>query len=143
MRVCKFGPPQDEVCVVDSLDRFGMTMSSDHSRLRSLRANARRRYVKMAEDVEHSSHTPLPNPRIKSGAGSPPQGGREPAEQAAREAAEPETIETAQSGEPATSETPLTARVRALYEDSVVPVAAIARLAGVTERAVYKWAKKF
>jgi hypothetical protein len=120
-----------------------MTMSGDQSRVGSLRADARRRYVEMAEDVEHSAHTPLPNPRITSGAGSPPQGGREPAEQAARGEAEQEASETARSGEPATIETPLTARVRALYEDSVVPVAAIARLAGVTERAVYKWAKKF
>ena len=36
----------------------------------------------------------------------------------------------------------LTARVRALYEDSVVPVREIARLAGVTERTIYKYAHK-
>lgn len=39
-------------------------------------------------------------------------------------------------------ETALTARVRKLYEDSVVPVREIARIAGVTERTVYKYAKK-
>lgn len=37
---------------------------------------------------------------------------------------------------------PLTARVRALYEDSVVPVREIARLAGVTERTLYKYVQK-
>jgi hypothetical protein len=39
-------------------------------------------------------------------------------------------------------ETQLTARVRKLYEESAVPVAAIARIAGVTERTVYKYARK-
>jgi hypothetical protein len=34
--------------------------------------------------------------------------------------------------------TPLTRRARALYEDSVVPVREIARLAGVSERTLYK-----
>ena len=33
--------------------------------------------------------------------------------------------------------------MRALYEDSVVPVAEIARLVGVTERTLYKWVAKF
>ncbi len=36
----------------------------------------------------------------------------------------------------------LTERVRALYEESVVPVREIARLAGVTERMIYKYARK-
>ena len=36
----------------------------------------------------------------------------------------------------------LTAQVRALYEGSAVPVAEIARLAGVTERTIYKYARK-
>jgi hypothetical protein len=36
----------------------------------------------------------------------------------------------------------LTERVRALYENTVVPVAEIARLAGVTERTIYKYARK-
>jgi hypothetical protein len=36
----------------------------------------------------------------------------------------------------------LTERVRALYEHSAVPVAEIARLAGVTERTIYKYAAK-
>ena len=35
-------------------------------------------------------------------------------------------------------ETPLTAQARALYEDTVVPVREIARLAGVSERTLYK-----
>jgi len=36
----------------------------------------------------------------------------------------------------------LTAQARALYEGSAVPVAEIARLAGVTERTIYKYARK-
>jgi predicted transcriptional regulator len=36
----------------------------------------------------------------------------------------------------------LTERARALYEDSAVPVREIARLAGVTERTIYKYAAK-
>ncbi len=38
--------------------------------------------------------------------------------------------------------TDLTARARALYEGSAVPVRAIARLAGVSERTLYKYAAK-
>ena len=53
-----------------------------------------------------------------------PQGGREQA---------------AASGEGVRS---LTDRVRALYEDSVVPVREIAALAGVTERTLYKYVAK-
>jgi AcrR family transcriptional regulator len=36
-------------------------------------------------------------------------------------------------------ELPLTARVRALYEDSAVPVREIAQIAGVSERTLYKY----
>ena len=36
----------------------------------------------------------------------------------------------------------LTEKARALYEDSAVPVREIARLAGVTERTIYKYARK-
>jgi hypothetical protein len=36
----------------------------------------------------------------------------------------------------------LTERVRVLYEETVVPVREIARLAGVTERTIYKYARK-
>ncbi len=36
----------------------------------------------------------------------------------------------------------VTEKVRALYEHSVVPVAEIARVAGVTERTIYKYAQK-
>ena len=38
--------------------------------------------------------------------------------------------------------TPLTQQVRALYEDSAVPVAEIARLAGVHQRTLYKYVRK-
>ena len=39
-------------------------------------------------------------------------------------------------------DTPLTMQVRALYEDTVVPVREIARLAGVTERTLYKYVQR-
>jgi hypothetical protein len=38
--------------------------------------------------------------------------------------------------------TALTRKLRALYEDSVVPVAELARLAGVTERTLYKYVQR-
>ena len=47
----------------------------------------------------------------------------------------------AAEGTPATA-TPLTQRVRALYEDSIVPVRAIAQLAGVSERTIYKYVQR-
>jgi predicted transcriptional regulator len=95
----------------------------------SVRARAREIYGEMAagEGVTSSSvvpSTPLPNP--------PPQGGREQTEQAAR--AEPHS--------PAPTAPDLTARARALYETSAVPVREIARLCGVTERTIYKYAAK-
>ncbi len=40
------------------------------------------------------------------------------------------------------AEPSLTAKARALYEDSAVPVAEIARLCGVTERTIYKYAAR-
>jgi hypothetical protein len=43
---------------------------------------------------------------------------------------------------PTPGEEDLTARVRALYEDSAVPVAKIASIAGVSERTIYKYAAK-
>jgi hypothetical protein len=62
----------------------------------------------------------------------------------------PESFNVANAGiaavvpdRPAQAEfTSLTARVRALYENSVVPVREIARLAGVTERTLYKYAER-
>ncbi len=60
--------------------------------------------------------TPLPNP--------PPQGGREPTERASP------------------VEPSLTEKVRALYEKSAVPVREIARIAGVTERTLYRYVEK-
>ena len=43
---------------------------------------------------------------------------------------------------PAMTELSLTERVRALYEDGLVPVGDIARLVGVTERTLYKYAAR-
>ncbi len=43
---------------------------------------------------------------------------------------------------PETKQTALTRRARRLYEETAVPVAEIARLCGVTERTLYKYARK-
>jgi hypothetical protein len=88
------------------------------TRRSSARAQAQEIYRAMA--IKEASlgarlDTPLPNP--------PPQGGREQAVQGGREQ-------------------DLTARVRALYEGSAVPVREIANLAGITERTLYKYAAK-
>ncbi|MDP1604988.1 MAG: hypothetical protein Q8M03_17195, partial [Legionella sp.] len=84
----------------------------------SVRARAREIYGEMAGEAITSSAlpgTPTPNPS--------PQGGGEQKEAAG---AEPS----------------LTARVRALYEKSAVPVREIAAIAGVTERTIYKYVAK-
>lgn len=44
--------------------------------------------------------------------------------------------------DPIETQPDLTARVRALYEESAVPVREIARLCGVTERTIYKYVQK-
>jgi len=93
----------------------------------SLRAQAQRVFRAAAERADTLKDTPLPNP--------PPQGGREPAVRA-------EGKENQQARVESENLTPLTRQVRALYEDSVVPVAEIARLAGVHERTLYKYAEK-
>ena len=102
----------------------------------SLRAAARARYREKGEKENlvadsESRTTPLPGP--------PPQGGRE---QAATETEVlPERdVEAVRSSRAV--DTPLTAQARALYEDSVVPVREIARLAGVSERTLYKYVQK-
>ena len=74
-------------------------------RIRSLRADARRRYVAVARAQDLG---------------------------AAEASASADT----------SADTPLTTRVRTLYEDTIVPVAEIARLAGVTERTIYKYAQR-
>jgi hypothetical protein len=86
------------------------------TRRSSVRAQAQEIYREKAARADANAATPLPNP--------PPQGGRERAE----------------NGEGAAPD--LTARVRALYEMSAVPVREIAALCGVAERTVYKYAAK-
>ena len=68
-----------------------------------------------------------------SGAASPPQPDPLPRR-------EREKSKSAGEGENASES--LTARVRALYENSVVPVREIARLAGVSERTLYKYVRR-
>ncbi len=103
----------------------------------SLRAQARALFGEAAVQADATSElaaTPLPNP--------PPQGGREQTELAARVAAELRAPHSELATADASSSLSLTERVRALYEDSVVPVREIARLAGVTERTIYKCAHR-
>jgi hypothetical protein len=109
----------------------------------SVRARAREIYREMAEkaspresasEAARTGVTPLPDPPPHSspdgerplayGGREKKEGGRGQAEQAV--AAQPS----------------LTARARALYEDSAVPVREIARLCGVTERTIYKYVAK-
>ena len=78
-----------------------------------MRAQARRIYCDSKQANE--ARTPTPDPS--------PQGGGEQAEAGGGEIS-------------------LTARARALYENSAVPVAEIARLCGVSERTIYKYAAK-
>lgn len=82
------------------------------TRRMSQRARAQEIFREMAEADSISAITPTPDPS--------PQGG----------------------GESESAELTLTARVRALYENSAVPVREIARLAGITERTLYKYARK-
>ena len=105
----------------------------------SLRAQAREHYKEAAARTDststsESANTPLPNP--------PPQGGREQTGLAARVAPELRAPHSECATADASPSLSLTERVRALYEDSVVPVREIARLAGVTERTIYKYAHK-
>jgi hypothetical protein len=89
------------------------------TRRQSMRAQAQEIYREMAEEAASSqiaTPSPLPNPPPQAGEGRVNAGGGEQQD--------------------------LTARVRALYENSAVPVAEIARLAGVTERTLYKYAQK-
>ncbi len=84
----------------------------------SVRAAAREIYGELAK-----GHPP-----------SPRSGGQGPAPQEAA----PDTSPRQGEGEKGD----LTARVRALYEGSAVPVREIARLAGVSERTIYKYVAK-
>ena len=91
------------------------------TRRSSLRAQAREIYREMA--AARSTPTPDPSPSLdfpKSDKSNFGGGGEK-------------SGLTAQN---------LTEKVRALYEHSAVPVAEIARLAGITERTIYKYAAK-
>jgi len=92
---------------------------------RSERAEAQPLYREMIGEggANTTSQTPLPNP--------PPQGGREQAVPA----------EGQLSAAPVVAPD-LMVQVRALYEDSAVPVREIARRAGVSERTLYKYTRK-
>jgi hypothetical protein len=116
-------------------------------RERSLRAQARVRYCETREEgareraPKKSPHParkarhPLPaKGRLRpSSTGYAGEGKKEPASRA----------RVADGGETGRgNEQDLTAQARALYEESVVPVAEIARLCGVSERTIYKYVQK-
>jgi len=91
----------------------------------SVRAAARENYVAMAAAQAAEATTPLPNP---------------PRHSESRTRVDPSAVGGGDDSH--STEPDLTARVRALYEDSAVPVVEIARLCGVTERTIYKHAAK-
>jgi hypothetical protein len=103
-------------------------MSSRH-RSTSLRASARGRYLELAASKgspgQMKKDDPLPDP--------PPFRGRE------GESVNGEREKKEGGGENKES---LMQQVRRLYEDGVVPVREIARLAGITERTLYKYIAK-
>jgi len=101
------------------------------TRRSSQRALAQEIYRRMVEERAKRDDAPsLTLPRER---------GREQAVLDRGEQAVPGEGEQAAVGGGAAS---LTEKVRALYEHSAVPVAEIARLAGVTERTIYKYAAK-
>jgi helix-turn-helix resolvase-like protein len=104
----------------------------------SLRAQAQRVYRKKSEAAA-SAAAPTPDRGFPSRAardgGGEQQAGGVDGEQAALAA-----DEARDRGEEQVTE--LTRQVRALYEAGVVPVAEIARLAGVAERTLYRYVEK-
>jgi hypothetical protein len=88
------------------------------TRRMSQRARAQEIYREMAAEANAATPTPTPDP--------------------SRHPPSPNGLRRASGG----GEKDLTARVRALYENSAVPVREVARLAGVTERTLYKYAQK-
>jgi hypothetical protein len=87
------------------------------TRRSSVRAQARRNYCELAgksSGQQASAPTPDPSPRAAS----------------------------ARRGGEQKVETKLTKRIRALYEDSAVPVREIAAIAGVSERTLYTYVEK-
>jgi AcrR family transcriptional regulator len=91
--------------------------------------------------------SPLPDPPPQAGEGSREGGGdRKEVGGIARESAGEAREHGISAREGDSNErsklTPLTERVRTLYEESVVPVREIARIAGVTERTIYRYVHK-
>ena len=116
----------------------------------SLRAAARARYRQAAQGhaavPEQSAITPLPGAAPQEPALGArlraPGGGRG---QTVSAAATLPSIDgdRGKTVDPQIAvDTPLTTQARALYEDSVVPVREIARLAGVSERTLYRYVEK-
>lgn len=118
----------------------------------SVRAQARERYCELAGEkgaLRSATATPqaaaTPDPPSRRFGGQAPN----PSPQPKSDLSDFGRLQHPNSGEPEFGwggEQPaapdLTARVRALYEDTAVPVREIARLIGVTERTVYGYARK-
>lgn len=82
------------------------------------------------EGLEERAPTPDPSPRLADACGGGEKQGSGGGD-------------SAEIGEEQQAQAPsLMARVQSLYEDSAVPVREIARLCGVTERTLYKYARK-
>src|SRR5689334_8603488 len=113
------------------------------TRRNSVRAQAQEIYCERAEDtcVRGSLQigTPVPIPPPHGGSEeSVPGGGNPPSPRVGGQG----TPSSEGEQDAAHEDNDLTAQVRALYEGSGVPVREIAALAGVTERTVYKYARK-
>jgi len=87
------------------------------------------------EGLQERAPTPDPSPLLAAA-----RGGGEKTEQAGEEQPEQGRGESAEIGEGRAPS--LMVRVQALYEDAAVPVREIARLCGVTERTIYKYAAR-
>ncbi len=94
----------------------------------SVRAEARRLYARMMGEGGRKQATPTPNPSPQEPA---------PGRAQARPGWGGEKSASGGSASP-----DLMAHVRRMYEDSIIPVRDIAQRAGVTERTLYKYARK-
>jgi hypothetical protein len=108
------------------------------TRRMSLRAQAQEIYRKMAAQAPTALSQP---PLIPAQAGN--QGDPEiPVDGCPRSALAPRRVEGDAPSPRRLGAQDLTAQVRALYEGSAVPVRELAALAGITERTIYKYARK-
>jgi hypothetical protein len=112
----------------------------------SLRARARGIYRELAaKDAEaeastEAAPTPDPSPLLASARGGGEKGNAP--ELTGSNLGAPDASPSPASARGVADDNDLTARIRALYETSAVPVREIAVIAGVSERSIYKYARK-